>query len=406
MHLNILAFAVPLFTGFMLLEFYYSKKKALQLFHFEEAVANLNIGMAERVTDLFTTGMFYFIFAWLYKHFAICHIKPGFFTWLGLFIATDFVWYWYHRFGHEINLFWSAHVVHHQSNDFNYTASVRITVFQSVARALFWSILPVIGFPPGMITVFLLIHGAYPFFTHTQVIGRLGFLEKIFVTPTHHGVHHSSNPGYLDKNYGDILIIWDKLFGTFAEEKIKPVYGLTSPLNSCSFLWQNFHFMLELAVSFKRARGLKNKCRVLFGKPDNIDPRIRQYLEKKFRIHKQVYPTTVLNNYISLQTMITLVLLFFFILFEHYYNKVQLISGALFILISVINTGALLEQRRWIFYLEYTRLILASVFIVSFYPNQFAISISILILAGILSYYKTLSNQYYRYFYHYSPNNN
>lgn len=403
MQINLLAFAVPLFTGFMLLEFYYSRKKEKKVFHFEEAVANLNIGIAERVTDLFTTGLFYFFFAWVYKNFAICHITPNFFTWLALFIATDFVWYWYHRFGHEINLFWSAHVVHHQSNDFNYTASVRITVFQSVARCIFWSILPVLGFPPQMITLFLLIHGAYPFFTHTQMIGRLGFLEKIFVTPTHHGVHHSSNPEYLDKNYGDILIIWDKIFGTYAEEKAKPEYGLTAPLHSYSFLWQNFHFMLELSVSVKRARGLKNKLRVLLGRPDDIDPRIRQYLEKKFRIHKQVHTTSVLNNYISIQTLVTLVLLFFFILFEHYYSNVQLITGALFILISVINTGALLEQRRWIFYLEYIRLVLICFFIISFYPAPLTVQISILVLAGVLCYYKTLSNRYYNYFYNYSP---
>lgn len=403
MHINLLAFAVPLFTGFMLLEFYYSKKKEKKVFHFEEAIANLNIGIAERITDLFTTGLFYFFFAWLYKHFAIYHITPNFFTWVALFIATDFVWYWYHRFGHEVNLFWSAHVVHHQSSDFNYTASVRITVFQSVARCIFWSILPVLGFPPQMITLFLLIHGAYPFFTHTQIIGRLGFLEKIFVTPTHHGVHHSSNPEYLDKNYGDILIIWDKIFGTYAEEKAPPVYGLTTPLHSYSFLWQNFHFMLELAVSFKRAKGLKNKLRVLFGRPDDIDPRIRYYLEKKFRIHKQVNATTVLNNYVGVQTVITLALLFVFVLLEHYFNTVQLIAGAAFILISVINTGALLEQRRWIFYLEYMRLVLASIFIISFYPNQFTISVSTFTLAGILLYYKTLSNQYYKYFYNYSP---
>ena len=146
MRLNILAFAIPFFISIMLVEYYLSKKKNLELFHFEEVVANLNVGIAERMSDLFTTGTFYFFFDFLYRHFALFNIHPGFITWVLLFIATDFVWYWYHRCGHRINLFWSMHVVHHQSDDFNYTTSVRITIFQAAARCIFWGLLPILGF--------------------------------------------------------------------------------------------------------------------------------------------------------------------------------------------------------------------------------------------------------------------
>jgi len=132
-----------------------------------------------------------------------------------LLLATDLVWYWYHRLGHEINILWGAHIVHHHSEDFNYTVSARITTLQSIVRNVFWSILPFAGFQPGMVIVILVIHGTYSFFTHTQVIGKLGWAEYIFITPTHHGVHHASNPKYLNKNYGDIFVFWDKLFGTF-----------------------------------------------------------------------------------------------------------------------------------------------------------------------------------------------
>ena len=151
MHINYLAFAIPLFVSIMLVEYYLGRKQQQRLFNFEEVIANLNVGIAERLCDLFTTGIFYFVFAWLYKNFALLDIKPSVFTWVLLFITTDFIWYWYHRFGHQVNLFWSVHVVHHQSDDFNYSVSVRITVFQAIARGLFWSILPIIGFPPGMI---------------------------------------------------------------------------------------------------------------------------------------------------------------------------------------------------------------------------------------------------------------
>jgi len=402
MHLNYLAFIIPLFVGLMLTEYYVSIKKQKKLFCFEEVVANLNVGIAERLCDLFTTGLFYFVFAWLYKHFAFFTISPTIINWVFLFLFTDFIWYWYHRFGHSVNLFWSAHVVHHQSDDFNFTTSARVTVFQAIARALFWSILPVVGFPPGMITIFLLVHGSYPFFTHTQLVGKLGFLEKFMVTPSHHRVHHSCNEEYLDKNYGDILIIWDKLFGTFTEENVQPVYGLTKPLKSYSFLWQHFHFPLEMMVAFKRAGNFRNKVKVVFGKPDDIDPRIRNYLEKKFNIHHVVKSTSALNRYVKSQTITTLVLLFVVALMEYYLTAFQLGVAALFIIISVVNTGAMLEQRRWIFYLEYTRLLVFVIFTLTYSHNQFILSMVTIVLSGVLLFYKTLSTKYYSLLYEYA----
>lgn len=401
MHLNFLAFAVPLFTGLMLLEYYVSTKKNKQhYFSFDEAVANINVGIAERLTDLFTTGLFYYFFAWIYQNFALFDVKANAITWILLFLLTDFMWYWYHRFGHEVNLFWSVHVVHHQSDNFNYTVSARITVFQSAARCLFWAVLPLFGFPPEMITTLLLIHGAYPFFTHTQLIGKLGWVEYLFVTPSHHRVHHSSNPQYLDKNYGDVLIIWDKLFGTFAKEEEQPVYGLTKPLNSHSFLWQHFHFIMEIVVSFKRSTTLKGKWRSIFGKPDDIDPRIRSGLERKFsRKEYDLSQTKALRNYIKLQTVVSLLLLFLVILFEHYIGIAQLTTAAFFIILSVITTGAMLEQRRWIVYLEFCRLGLLGIFVYLCYPSYSISAIILLMLGGLLLFCKTLSERYNSYLY-------
>lgn len=403
MHLNILSLAVPVFTGLMLLEYYVSvRRKKDHFFSFDEAVANINVGIAERLSDLFTTGLFYYFFAWIYQNFALFSVRSTPLTWILLFLLTDFMWYWYHRFGHEINLFWGVHVVHHQSDDYNFTVSARITVFQTAARCLFWAVLPLFGFPPQMITVLLLIHGAYPFFTHTQLIGKLGWIEYIFVTPSHHRVHHSSNPQYLDTNYGDVLIIWDKLFGTFAKEEEQPVYGLTKPLNSHSFLWQHFHFMAEIFISFKRATTFKGKWKSIFGKPDDIDPRIRLGLERKFSTKDPDAPqTTPLKNYIKGQTIISLFLLFLVILFEHYLTTPKMITASLFILLSVITTGAMLQQRRWIFYLEYIRLSLLGIYVWLSYPLYSVSTFFILVLLGLLLFYKTLGNYYRQYLFHY-----
>src|SRR5205085_1532077 len=157
-------------------------------------------------------------------------------------------------------------------------------VFQAIIRTGFWAILPIIGFPAGMITSVLLVHGLYPFFIHTRLIGKLGILEYLFVTPSHHRVHHASNPEYLDKNYGDVLIIWHKLLGTFKREESAITYGLTKPLKSNSFLWQHFHFILELLIAVNREKGFMNKMKKLFGKPDTLDESIRGELENKFNI--------------------------------------------------------------------------------------------------------------------------
>ncbi len=387
----------------MLIEYLISIKQKKQLFQFNEAIANINVGIGERLSDILTTGAFFYVFTWIHQHFALFSIPSTIVTWILLFLLTDLLWYWYHRFGHEVNIFWSAHVVHHQSTDYNFTVSARITVFQAIARGLFWSFLPLIGFEPSMVVILLLIHGAYPFFTHTQLIGKLGWIEKIFVTPSHHRVHHSSNPAYLDKNYGDVLIIWDKLFGTFVEEDEAPVYGLTTPLNSHSFLWQHFHFLLEMIVAVKYAKGLSAKIKVIFGKPDDIDPRLRLLLERKFlRREVAISDHSVLHNFIGIQTLITLTTLFAIILFEKYLQSIQLYIAALFIITSVISTGAMMEQKQWVFYLDFARLGLFGIFIYSFYPSFYLLVTILIVLFGSILFYKSLQNKYVHLIYRYT----
>jgi len=403
MKLNYLAFAVPLFMLFIGLEYYYSKRKGKNHFQYAESVANLNVGIAERLLDVFMTGLFFFVFVYINDHFALCNFKAGFITWVLLFLLTDLVWYWYHRLAHEINAFWAVHVVHHQSEDFNYTVSARITVFQAVLRCMFWSVLPLIGFPPLMVSVFLLVHGLYPFFIHTQLLGKWGWFEKILVTPTHHGIHHASNPENLDKNYGDVFIIWDKLFGTFAKEKkdVEIVYGLTRQLNSHSFLWQHFHFPLEIYMNFKHAKGLKTKWKVLFGKPDDLDPMYRVILERKFLnvVPRHRQPTAAIRQYVTAQTTFSLSLLFVVTLFEHYLPATQLFLISAFIIISLVNSGALLDQRRWIFYLECIRILIVMIAIAIIYPNNWAFSSIIAALVVMIWYFRPIQRYYLKLLY-------
>jgi len=397
MKLNYIALAVPFFALFMLLEYYISVRKNKKLHHFNESVANLNVGIAERIADLLTTGTFFFIFSWLNANFSIFSIESTPTTWVLLFLATDLLWYWYHRFGHTVNLFWASHIVHHQSDDFNYTAAARITVFQAVARGLFWCVLPIIGFNAHMITVLLLIHGTYPFFTHTQLVGKLGWLEYIIVTPSHHRVHHSSNPEYLDKNYGDMLIIWDKFFGTFIEETTEPKFGLTKSLGSYSFLWQHFHYILELSVAFRMAKTTKQKLKVIFGGPNDIDARIRLLLERKFSkktVEADVKYSNKLTHSIIAKTTVTMIVLFLTILFSEFITACNIFLITAFIILSVIATGAMLDQKKWIFHLDFLRSIIIGYLVISFFSNPF-LHLVIILLGGLgVLFYQTIHSKY------------
>lgn len=397
MKFNLLAFAVPFFVLFMIIEFLVARKKKLPYFNLHHSVANVSIGIAERLLDVWVTGAFFFFYDHIQKHYGLFEIRFGVLTWILLLLCTDFCWYWYHRLAHEVNVFWAAHVVHHQSEDFNYTVSARITVFQAFIRTGFWAILPLLGFPAMMITSLLLVHGLYPFFIHTRLIGKLGILEYILVTPSHHRVHHASNEQYLDKNYGDVFIIWDKLFGTFQkeEEQVEIKYGLTKPLNSYSFLWQHVHFLAELWYAVRRTDGFLNKLKLIFGKPDLVDPAAREAVEKKFNIFHIRQPVEQrLNRYVIWQISLSIALLFVFILFEHYLPLTQQVLISLGLILTLINCGAIMEQKKWVFYLEYLRLLTVAIGIVIAYPAGW-LSVMLLMAALLLiRYFETIRDQY------------
>ncbi|MDQ7960290.1 sterol desaturase family protein [Flavobacterium lindanitolerans] len=364
-NINFLAFAMPAFFLFVYLEYKLAqRKKRPEIFNYESSVSNISIGLAERLINLFIAASFYQLFYYIYEHYRIFDIPGNFWIWIGLILATDFVWYWYHRLGHEVNFFWAAHIVHHHSEEFNFTAAARITTFQAIIRTGFWCILPFLGFHPKMVITMLLVHGAYSFFTHTQVIGRIKWLEYVFVTPSVHGVHHASDEKYLDKNYGDMFTFWDRMFGTFQEEEEKPKYGLTHPLKSYSFLWQHFHYYFEIYELWKRSKGFKARWDAVFGSPAAMDQDIRPMLEKRFlqdktdRSHRLKF-----RNYLYIQLAVSTLIL---TVFTYYFGSLGFydkIFGFSFIIITLINCGALLEQRKWIYYLEYSRLFILSTYL-------------------------------------------
>lgn len=395
--MNLAAFIVPAFILFVLLEYWQAKRKGRSdIYVYESSVSNMSIGIAERLLSFLITGSFYALFTFLYDHYRLFSISTHWIVWILLILATDLVWYWYHRLGHEINLFWAAHIVHHQSEEFNYTASARITIIQAIVRNLFWCILPLIGFHPAMVITILVVHGAYAFFTHTQLIGKLGWLESIFITPSLHGVHHASNEKYLNKNYGDIFVFWDKWFGTFQAEEEKPVYGLTHPLKSHSFLWQHFHYFMELIEACRRSGSIWKSVLIIFGRPESVDQNIRKALESKWLPGRRLIKSSFrFKVYVNMQLVASLTALFFFTLYFKRLDHFEIAFQVALVLFTLVNCGALLEQHRWIFSLEIVRLILLFGFF-SYIQHSVVMFCTSLVLILMVSSFDKVERWYYK----------
>ncbi|WP_199118816.1 sterol desaturase family protein [Pedobacter sp. ASV28] len=401
-NINYLAFAIPAFFIFVYLEYVLAvRKNKAHIFKYESSVSNVSIGIAERLLNLFIAASFFDLFNYIYGHYAVFNIPNVWWVWVLLILVTDLVWYWYHRLGHEVNFLWAAHIVHHQSEEFNLTVSARITAFQALIRGFFWCLLPFLGFHPTMVMVILTVHGAYSFFTHTQLIGKLGWLENILITPSLHGIHHASNEKYLDKNYGDVFVFWDKLFGTFQKEEEAPIYGLTHPIKSYSFLWQHFHYYLELLEACRRESGFKNKMKVVFGSPAVLDQDIRPILEKRYLPHQtKEYAKFKLKNYINLQLVMSVLVLTVTTACYNHFQIEDKIFALLFILITLINCGALLEQRKWIYYLECVRLIFVVGFVllkIDYFGLIFIPTIILIILERVFSLSRLYRNYVLQY---------
>ena len=240
-----------------------------QRFPFKDLAVNFSIGMIDRlVTKFFWTAIMFWAFKGLENHATPFSIDMNlWWAWPLAILLSDFAFYWYHRAGHEIRLFWAIHNVHHSSTFYNFSTSIRLSWFEGLFRWPFWIILPLAGFSAEISMVAYLVVRLYQVLLHNEYVGKLGFLEYFLSTPSHHRVHHARNPEYLDKNYGGVTIIWDRLFGTFAEEKATVDYGLVKQLESNNIFWINGHEFVKIFQDLKNSKQLSHSLGYLFGKP-------------------------------------------------------------------------------------------------------------------------------------------
>lgn len=249
-----IALAIPVFFLLIAIEAIYAKLAGKRLYRLNDSLNDLACGILQQVLGVFSRAIVFGVYAWLWERARLAELDPrSAWVWVGCFLGVDFFYYWFHRWSHESNLPWGAHAVHHQSEEYNLTVALRQGAFQPLFSWTFYLPLALAGFPPLVFLACSSFNTLYQFWIHTRAIGRLGPLEWVFNTPSHHRVHHGANPKYIDKNHGGTLIIWDRLFGTFVPEQEEPTYGLTKPLRSWNPLWANVQHWVDVWRLAKRA---------------------------------------------------------------------------------------------------------------------------------------------------------
>ena len=249
----------------LLLRFFIAKDR----YDHKDSFTNLSIGIANRIvtTLLWSTVMLGGFTLAAEASPLVIEAGAHWWAWPLALLMSDFSFYWYHRSGHEFRLLWSVHCVHHNSEDYNLSTSVRLSWIESSFRWLFWLPLPLVGFSPLESFFAYMIIRWWQVLLHTEYVNRLGIFEWFMSTPSHHRVHHGSNPQYIDKNYGGVLIIWDRIFGSFQKEEEKVVYGTLKPINTYNPLKINFRECYTLAKDVYHAPGVMNKVRYLYKSP-------------------------------------------------------------------------------------------------------------------------------------------
>ena len=270
--------AIPFFALTMLLEalgLWRERRVAAELhtaaemprgYTLSDSAGSLSMGVGYLVLNLGWKVVTVAFFAWLYQ-FRLFDLEAVWWTWVLLVFAEDLCMYWSHRWGHEVRLLWCAHHNHHSSEHYNLSTALRQSWTEQLYRPLIWGVLPLLGFPVEMVLVQMALNLLYQYWLHTELIGKLGWFGLVFNTPSHHRVHHGRNPQYMDRNYGGIFILWDRLFGTFEAEGEAVDYGVTVPIHSDNPLRIAFAEFATWWADLRAAQTLRGRLGVTFGPP-------------------------------------------------------------------------------------------------------------------------------------------
>lgn len=332
---KILLIAMPAFLILVLFEKWYGWRKGFDTVKNMDMISSLSSGITNVTKDVLGLSIGILSYGWMVEHLALFTIKNTIIVYIIAFIVIDFQGYWVHRWSHQINIFWNRHIIHHSSEEFNLACALRQSI-SSIFSLFTFLLLPaaILGVPKIVIATIAPIHLFAQFWYHTRHIGKIGLLERIIVTPSHHRVHHALNKEYLDKNLGQIFIFWDKLFGTFQEEleTVPPVYGITRPVATWNPIKINFQHLWLLMQDAWRTNSFWDKCRIWFmptgWRPKDVEEKFPVYKINDLFHFKKYNPkaSTALHIFSWVQIFMTLLFISYF-----FYNIATIGSPNIFI---------------------------------------------------------------------------
>ena len=378
-YITTLNFAIPFFIALIAIEIFFSKVYNKDyVIRSMDTLSSLCSGLTNIVKDVLGLTIIIVSYSYMVDNLAIFNIESSLLVYVIAFIGIDFAGYWVHRINHSINYFWNHHIIHHSSEEFNLACALRqsISNFFSIS---FIFLIPtaLIGVPAEVVGVLAPLHLFAQYWYHTRLIGKLGFLENIIVTPSHHRVHHAINKEYLDKNLSQVFIIWDKLFGTFQEEldDVPPVYGVKRPLRSWNPIKINFSHLFLLIRDTWRTTNFIDKFKIWF-MPTGWRP---EDVEKKYPIksidsvydYKKYYP--ILSKELQYWSWYQFIVVFIFIMF--FINNLHIISFtdatlfATFIFTCIYSLTSLMDKEKNSWIAEFIKLTFG--FLLLVYTNNF-----------------------------------
>ncbi len=371
---NAVALAVPVFVLLIVVEFIADRIRRTQYYRLADAINSLSCGIVSTGMRVFFGFLAIFFYEWMLNHAAVVHLAAAHWaTWVFAFVLYDLCYYWNHRWGHTVGLFWASHVVHHQSEEFNLTTALRQPGTGAFLNWIFYLPMALCGVP---LFVFLMVGVAqlfYQFWPHTQLIGRMGVLDRWVQTPSNHRVHHAQNDIYLDRNYVGVFMVWDRLFGTYQEElEEQPcVYGIRGQLKSWNPLWANLHYYAAMAKDCWHARSWIDKVRVWFAPPGWRPVDVAQRFPKpEYDVARDFVkfdpPLTLsMSLYVFVQFLALMAANSQFLALLPKQRAELNVLYFVFILASLICLGGLLEGRRGYAIAEALRLVLSSAALVA-----------------------------------------
>jgi alkylglycerol monooxygenase len=362
---NYIALAIPFFFLLMAGELAWARAKGRHVYRWNAAISDISNGVLQQLFVIFEKAAQLALYAWVYEHLRLVTLD-GLGAFIVAFFAVDFAYYWWHRLSHTVNVMWGAHIVHHHSEDYNLAVALRQSALTGWTSLPFYLPLALLGVPPLVFVTTFAFSTLYQFWIHTQLIDKLGWrIEHVLNFPTHHRIHHAINGPYLDKNFGATLIIWDKLFGTYAEETVPAVYGITHPLRSFNPGWAQVHFFVELWRHARQKSRWRDKLGLWFAPPSALGEQAGAH-EPAVPAQEKYAPALSpgRRSYVASQLAVAIIAATVLIFWADSWPLAFDLALALCLLLGLLALGGLLDHKRWATPLEITRLAASTLLVV------------------------------------------